>query len=129
MTHLQAAYSAEVQAYLKARTDKDFARAWQFLERAHILSQSVLRLHLHVHVLMLAFATSRQEWREAWGQALRLMLVPLGALLGRLPLGNTGRASVSAFVSMPIPDDLQRFLNPSLQARSRRTWMRSGEER
>lgn len=111
MTSLQAAYSAEVQAFRKARADKDFARAWWFLERAHILSQSVLRLHFHVHVLMLAFATARREWPEAWGQAFRLMLVPLGALLDRIPLGNTGRASVSAFVPMPIPEDLQQVLD------------------
>lgn len=110
MTPLEAAYREEIQAFLQARADKEIARAWQALERAHILSQSVLRLHLHVHVLMLAFATARREWPEAWGQAFRLILVPLGALLGRIPLGNTGRASVSAFVPMPIPEDLQRVL-------------------
>lgn len=111
MTPLEAAYRKEVRAFRQARADSDVARAWQSLERAHILSQSILRLHFHVHVLMLAFATARREWLEAWGQALRLMLAPLGTLLGRIPLGNTGRASVSAFVPMPIPEDLQRVLD------------------
>ncbi len=111
MTGLDAAYRAEVYAFHQARSGKDFARAWQFLERAHILSQSILRLHLRAHVLMLAFAISRREWGEALGQAFRLLLTPLGALLGRIPLGNTGRASVSAFMPMPIPNDLQRVLD------------------
>ena len=59
---------------------------------------------------MLTFAISRSEWREARGQILRLLLAPLGALLGRIPLGNTGRASVSAFVPMPIPEELRHVL-------------------
>jgi len=80
------------------------------LERAHILSQQVLRLHLHAHVVMLTFALSRREWREVRGQLLRLILAPLGALAGRIPLGNIGRASVSAFLPMPIPDDLRHVL-------------------
>jgi hypothetical protein len=36
----------------------------------------------------------------------RIILAPLGALTGRLPVGNTGRSNVSAFAPMPIPADL-----------------------
>ena len=56
------------------------------------------------------YAAAAREWREARGQVLRLMLAPLGALLGRIPLGNTGRASVSAFVPMSIPEELRHVL-------------------
>lgn len=111
MTALEAAYRTEIQAFRKARAGQDFACAWRFLERAHILSQSVLRLHLHAHLLMLAFAIARREWREAMGQMFRLLLAPLGVVSGRIPLGNTGRASVNAFTPMPIPEDLQRALD------------------
>src|SRR3546814_13656885 len=37
------------------------------------------------------------DWREAAGQATRLFLIPLGSFTGRLPIGNSGRANVSAF--------------------------------
>lgn len=110
MTVLETAYRAEVRAFRKARAANDALAAWHSLERAHILSQSVLPLHLHAHGLMLAFAVSRREWREISGQVLRLLLAPLGALLGRFPIGNNGRASVSAFVPMPIPIDLQHVM-------------------
>ncbi|MBU3993026.1 MAG: DUF3703 domain-containing protein [Alphaproteobacteria bacterium] len=110
MKQLEAAYWEEIEAFRQARAGQDAADAWHYLERAHILSQQVLRLHLHAHAVMLAFALSRCEWREARGQVLRLMLAPLGALLGRIPLGNTGRAAVSAFVPMPIPEELRHVL-------------------
>jgi Protein of unknown function (DUF3703) len=110
MKQLEVAYWAEIEAFRQARAGQDAADSWHYLERAHILSQQVLRLHLHAHAVMLSFAIFRREWREARGQVLRLMLAPLGALLGRIPLGNTGRASVSAFVPMPIPEELRRVL-------------------
>jgi hypothetical protein len=110
MKQLEIAYWAEIDAFRQAKAGRDAADAWRYLEHAHILSQQILRLHLHAHAVMLIFAISRREWREARGQVLRLVLAPLGALLGRIPLGNTGRASVSAFVPMPIPEELRHVL-------------------
>ncbi|HEX5514904.1 MAG TPA: DUF3703 domain-containing protein [Gammaproteobacteria bacterium] len=40
--------------------------------------------------------------REVAGQILR-MAASVGSLVGVLPIGNTGRATVSAFKPMPIP--------------------------
>jgi len=111
MTKVQTAYRYEIERFRLARNGGDVALAWRFLERAHILSQTVLRLHLHVHAIMFVFAISHREWREAWGQVFRLLLAPLGSLLRRIPLGNTGRAAVSAFIPMPIPEDLQRIMD------------------
>jgi hypothetical protein len=111
MKQLETAYWAEIEAFRNARAGQDAAGAWYCLEHAHILSQQIPRLHLHAHAVMLTFALSRSEWREACGQMLRLMLAPVGALLGRVPLGNTGRASVSAFASMPIPEELRHVLS------------------
>jgi hypothetical protein len=62
------------------------------------------------HITMLAFAFSRRDMREMSGKLLRIALVPLGALTGRLPTGNTGRARVSAFAPMPVPDDLRTYV-------------------
>ncbi len=110
MKQLEAAYWAEIDAFRQARPGQDAADAWHYLERAHILSQQVLRLHLHAHAVMLTFAISRREWQETRGQVLRLILAHLGALLGRIPLGNTGRAADNAFQPMPIPEELRHIL-------------------
>ena len=47
---------------------------------------------------------------EAFGQLFRLALVPLGHLTGRLPAGNPGRATVSAFRPMPVRADLRALI-------------------
>ena len=52
---------AEIDGFRQARAGRDAADAWHYLERAHILSQQVLRLHLHTHAVMLAFALSFDE--------------------------------------------------------------------
>lgn len=107
----RAAYAAERERerYRDARDGGEWRVAWHHLERAHILAQPDFRLHLASHVDMLTFALSRRDGREVVGQLLRIALVPLGSLTGRLPVGNSGRARVSAFAAMPLPDDLQPF--------------------
>jgi hypothetical protein len=55
---------------------------------------------------MLGFAVEQRDWRETVGQVVRLALAPLGALTGRIPVGNTGRSNVSAFQPMPVPQDI-----------------------
>ena len=44
------------------------------------------------------------------GQLMRIALVPVGHLFGRLPVGNTGGANVSAFKPMAIPPELERLI-------------------
>lgn len=68
---------------------------------------------------MLGLAWRTRDLAEVSGQLLRLLLVPLGHLLGRLPLGNTGRSSVGAFRPMLVAPELlatirehQRMLSP-----------------
>ncbi len=107
---LRTAYLAELREYRTAREIGDIAAAWRHLERAHIVAQPRLWLHMDSHITMFAFAFSRRDAREMSGQLLRIALVPLGALTGRLPIGNTGRACVSAFAPMPVPEDLQPYL-------------------
>ena len=47
---------------------------------------------------------------------LRLLLVPLGHLTGRLPLGNAGRSNISAFQAMPIREDIAALIEQVAQA-------------
>ncbi len=98
----------EMAAFKKSRTAGDIASAWRSLERAHVASQLFVGLHIANHQAMLGFAVAQRDWREVRGQILRLALAPIGALTGRIPLGNTGRSNVSVFQTMAIPDDLRR---------------------
>ena len=98
----------EMTAYRTARREQHWDKAWTALERAHILSQSFLGPHLGNHWEMFAFATAQRDTREVVGQIMRLALAPLGALTGRNPIGTIGRATVSEFKPMPIPDDLRQ---------------------
>lgn len=100
----------ELATYDEARSAGDVTQAWRALERAHIVSQPMLGRHMGVHLHMLRFAVRLRQPREIAGQIVRLALAPLGALTGRLPWGNTGRANVSAFRPMPIPSDLSDAL-------------------
>lgn len=97
----------EAAAFRTACLGGEAERAWAALERMHILSQPFVWPHVRVHLLMLGYALKLWDWREARGQAMRLVLAPIGNLSGRLPIGNTGRSDVSAFDPMPIPDDLR----------------------
>lgn len=108
--HARRLIKQEMADYEKARLADDTNSAWQALERAHIISQPHLGPHCANHWVMLGFAAELRDWREVTGQFVRLILAPLGALTGRIPMGNTGRSNVSAFQPMAIPDDLRRAL-------------------
>ena len=108
-----AAFLAEeLRAADKAERAARIAMAWHHLERAHILAQPQPWLHLQSHSKMLRLALRLRDWREVVGQLIRLVLAPLGNLTDRLPLGNTGRSNVSAFVPMALPPDLRAILDP-----------------
>lgn len=91
------------------RTPADqLPQRWRLLEAAHVVGQTRLGPHLQVHGLMLALAWETRTAKEMLGQLFRIALVPLGHLLGRLPLGNSGRAHISAFQPMqPSTEILQ----------------------
>lgn len=109
---LRAAYRDELDRSIAARRAGDLDGAWHALERAHILSQPILRIHLAAHTAMLRLALKTGDVPEVKGQLVRLVLAPLGALSGRIPHGNTGRSSVNAFQEMPIPPDLRAIIDP-----------------
>jgi len=122
MSELRDAYWLEISHYRRARAGGEAVMAWRGLERAHILSQPRLMLHLHSHAAMLGFALAQRDFSEAAGQLFRLVLAPVGTLAGRIPLGNTGRANVSAFQPMPVPDDLR----PLVEGKGQRKPQRQG---
>ena len=103
------AYARLVQEFQR-REGTPPAQRWQWLMAAHIVGQTQFGLHLRSHALMLQYAIQIRAWTEAVGQLLRLALVPVGHLVGRLPIGNSGRATVSAFQPMSVSPDLQRMI-------------------
>jgi hypothetical protein len=103
---LRAAWSAEIAAVETAAADRDRAREWQHLERAHIISQPLAGRHVRTHMMMLKFAVRRVDVREGLGQMFRILVAAPGSWTGRYPVGNTGGTNVSAFEPTPIPDDL-----------------------
>jgi hypothetical protein len=110
--NLRAAYDAELAAARQATAAGDFERAFEHLGRAHILSQRFTWRHVHAHWLMLKLGASTRDWPEVLGQLSRIVAA---AMFSRIwvPIGNTGRANVSAMQPMPIPDDLRRLLESS----------------
>lgn len=96
----------ELGNFQSAKQRGDIPAAWHALGRAHIISQGAFVPHGKIHVTMLCFAIKQRDPSEIVGQFFRLLLVPLGHALQRLPIGNTGLANVSAFKPMPLPDDL-----------------------
>ena len=109
---LRLAWTVERSQARAARADGDAAAEWRHLERAHILTQPLAWPHLVTHAAMFAAAWRHRDLRELTGQAARLLLAVPGSVSGRYPVGNTGGADVSAFESMPIPDDLRPLLAP-----------------
>lgn len=106
---LQNAYVAELKAADTATLERQTELAFHHLERAHILSQRHTLEHVHVHWLMLRLGVSVGAWREVSGQCTRIVAA---ALFSRIwvPIGNTGRANVSAVKPMSVPDDLRSVL-------------------
>jgi len=88
------------------RHDEAFAR----LERAHVLGQARVRLHVIAHWLMLLVALRRGEPMAAGGQLMRILLGALGSAVGSVPTGNTGGSNVGMFRRMPIDPELARIM-------------------
>ena len=106
---LRTAYDAELNAASAGAVRSDTEAAFRHLERAHILSQRHTRQHVRVHWLMLRLGASGRDWREVLGQLSRIVAA---AVFSRIwvPVGNTGRANVSAMKPMLVADDLRRIL-------------------
>ena len=94
----------------QAQSAADPEQAWLHLEAAHVVGQLRLWPHTVTHMRMLRLALRQGNALEAAGQLLRLAMVPLGHLSGRLPLGNPGRSTVSAFAPLPVRPELQALI-------------------
>lgn len=103
--------AGNLAAAKKARLRADLSECWQLLEDAHVLSQPWVWAHVRVHASMLVTGWHARDVREVRGQILRLLAGGPASALGRYPVGNTGRARVSAIQPMPIRPDLSAILS------------------
>jgi len=85
------------------------AAALVWLERAHILTQRRPWLHARSHWLMLQAGWQLGDLREVLGQIPRILAALLFSRVW-VPVGNTGRARISAFQPMPMSEELRRLL-------------------
>ncbi len=106
---LRIVYRIELVAALAAIAAGETERAFEHLARAHIISQRYTWQHVHVHWLMLKLGASIGDWREVFGQLSRIVAASIFSLIW-VPVGNTGRANVSAMKPMPMPNDLRILL-------------------
>ncbi len=100
----------QLMQHFEASQQQDTETRWAWLMAAHIVGQHDFSLHWHNHVSMLRFGLKTRNYPEAAGQIFRLMLVPLGHALQRLPVGNIGRATVSAFEPMALNEPLKQLI-------------------
>lgn len=101
---------AAVLADYRTSDPVNLTRRWLLLEVAHVVGQTRFLPHTRVHLLMLALSWRTRNGKEVAGQLFRLCLVPLGHLIGRLPLGNPGSARVGAFEPLPISPEIRAVL-------------------
>ncbi len=107
---VKAAFDSEMARARSAERAGDLDLAKHHLERAHILGQRWYVTHLKTHFHMLRLARKQSDAKEARGQLVRLIGATPFHLAGWVPVGNTGGANVSATLPMPIPSDLQPYL-------------------
>lgn len=89
--------------------------AFKHLENAHVLGQNNMVLHLKVHCLMLLWGITQRDFKEIFGQLLRIPGTILGTWMNKLPTGNTGGSRVSAFKHMEIPPELMEIIRQAKQ--------------
>lgn len=106
---MNKAYEDEVRMAKQDLQRGDFDTAFFHLERAHVLAQRMTGRHTYIHALMLVAGLRRGDLREVVGQMPRIVASILFSRLW-VPRGNSGRARVSAFKPMPVPDDLRHLV-------------------
>jgi hypothetical protein len=87
------AFEAAMSEAGRHRAAGDAKSAFAALERGHVLGQLDFVPHLRVHWQMLRLGWSAGDRREVTGQLMRIALVPVGHLLGRLPATPAVRTS------------------------------------
>ena len=104
---LKPYFTEEIKKYRSFLSKGELRKAWQHLERAHILGQRYPVAHNYVHWKMLLFGIKIKSAKEIFGQIPRLILGGVKSFVGSVPIGNPGGANVPGLKPFPISPDLQ----------------------
>ncbi|MFK8161340.1 MAG: DUF3703 domain-containing protein [Lewinella sp.] len=103
---LQPYYQEELINYEKEYLEGNLVRAWEHLERAHIIGQRYPFAHTYVHWEMLQFGMKIKSGKEVMGQVPRLVFGGVKSFVGKIPVGNPGGANVPPLKPFPIEEEL-----------------------
>ena len=101
---------AEIKKADDLINEGNLSNAFQHLERAHVLGQSITYEHTRVHWLMLKIGWQKGDFREIFGQIFRIVGAASKTPFGIYPSGNTGGANVWFFKPLPVPNDLRKII-------------------
>ncbi|MDX1545319.1 MAG: DUF3703 domain-containing protein [Christiangramia sp.] len=104
-------YRKEIDDHNAYLRNKDYASAWNALERGHILGQAYPLEHTYSHWLMLKFGLKIKNFMEVLGQIPGLLAGGVKSCVGVIPVGNTGGANVPPIRPMEFAPDLKQILN------------------
>ena len=104
---LKPFYNSELSKYRIEYSNGNFTKAWNHLERAHILGQKYPFAHTFVHWKMLQFGIKMKNGKEIIGQIPRLIFGGVKSFVGKIPVGNPGGANVPPLKPFPIEKELQ----------------------
>ena len=104
---LKPYFEQEIYEYKNAMSSNDLRKAWNHLERAHIIGQSYPFAHSYAHWKMLLFGIKIKSVKEVIGQIPRLLVGGVKSFVGHVPLGNPGGANVPPLKSFPIDSDIK----------------------
>ena len=108
---LKAHYYKELEQYQIEYSNENFRKAWNHLERAHIIGQKYPYTHSFVHWKMLQFGIRIKDRKEVIGQIPRLVFGGLKSFVGKVPIGNPGGANVPALKAFPLEQELQEIFD------------------
>ena len=104
---LKPFYMLELHKYRDECSNGNLDRAWNHLERAHVLGQRYPIAHSNVHWKMLKFGIRSKSGREIMGQIPRLVFGGVKSFVGNVPVGNRGGANVAPLKPFSIEKQLQ----------------------
>jgi hypothetical protein len=108
---IRPSVQVELVAATTAEARGEFYKAFQHLERAHVLGQAATLEHVRVHWRMFRFSMRNRLHGEAAGQLWRLVAASIFTAPGLVPEGNTGGTDVSGFRRLSVPEDLKQMLD------------------
>lgn len=100
----------ELSKSSKAQRLGNDLKAFTHLENAHILGQESTYWHVKVHTLMMLWGIKNSDFKEIFGQVIRIIGAAAFTAVKGVPKGNTGGSNVSPVRVMPIKAELAEII-------------------